>query len=403
MPWKECSAMSQREEFVLLASQEGANRALLCRRFAISRKTGYKWLERFRQEGTAGLGERSRRPCESPGRTDVAMEAQVVALRHQHRAWGGRKIARRLLDLGEEQVPAPSTITEILRRHELLDPAASEQRQAPHRFEHAHPNDLWQLDFKGHFPLVSTGLGHPLTVLDDHSRYALVLAACGDQRFETVQAQLTGAFRRYGLPRRILCDNGSPWGTSGACGEAPGEAWTRLGLWFLRLGIGLTHGRVYHPQTQGKDERFHGTLVAEVLRWQQFHDLAEAQRAFDPWREIYNGQRPHEALGMAVPASRYRPSPRSYPEPLPAVAYGASDVVRKVSGNSGIIFQGKRYAIGRAFRGEWVALRATPIDGIWDVYYCQEHIGQLDPGAGQKMIRRAADPLAALAGPQPAG
>ena len=383
MPWKECSTMSEREEFVLLSGHSGGNLALLCRRFGISRKTGYKWIKRFASGGTAALSDRSRRPHESPQRTCPAIEARVVELRRKHRAWGGRKIARRLRDLGHCDTPGPSTITEILRRRDLIDTAASEQRQAPLRFEHQRPNDLWQMDFKGHFALISAGQCHPLTVLDDHSRFSLLLAACGDQRGETVKTHLTGVFRRYGLPQRILCDNGSPWGTSGSCGGAPGEAWTGLGLWLLRLGIGLTHGRPYHPQTQGKEERFHATLVAEVLRWQTFDDLVQAQKAFDTWRETYNAERPHEALQMAVPATRYCPSPRNYPEKLPEVIYGPQDIARKVSGNSGVVFEGQRYAIGRAFRGQWVALRATPTDGVWDVYYCQQRIGQIDQRTGQ--------------------
>jgi len=395
MPWKECSLMSAREEFVLLSQVEGANVALLCRRFGIARKTGYKWIGRFQSEGTAGLAERSRRPRRSPRRTAEGLESQVVKLRRAHRAWGGRKIRRRLEDLGMTGLPSASTITGILWRHELIDTGQSEARRTPQRFEHAAPNDLWQMDFKGHFPLVGAGSCHPLTVLDDHSRFSLVLRACGNETGETVQRELIGAFRRYGLPRRILCDNGSPWGSSGNCGTA-GESWTRLGLWLLRLGVGITHGRAYHPQTQGKEERFHRTLKAEVLRWHLFQTLAEAQAAFDPWREIYNGQRPHEALGMAVPATRYRCSARSYPERLPEVTYDEGELVRKVSGNSGIQVWGHRFGIGKAFQGQRVALRQTGREDIWDVYYCQQQIGQINRGNPGPMQRRAADPLATL-------
>jgi transposase InsO family protein len=323
------------------------------------------------------------------------VEAQVVELRQKHRAWGGRKIQRRLRDMGQTAVPSASAITGILWRHDLIDTARSEALQKPQRFEHAAPNDLWQMDFKGHFPLLRAGSCHPLTVLDDHSRFSLVLKACGNETGQTVQTELIQAFRRYGLPRRILCDNGAPWGSSGSCGSA-GESWTRLGLWLLRLGVGITHGRAYHPQTQGKEERFHRTFKAEVLRWQMFETLGEAQEAFDPWREIYNGQRPHEALGMAVPATRYQCSPRSYPERLPPVSYDAGELVRKVSGNSGIQIWGQRFGIGQAFRGQEVALRATGQEAIWDVYYCQQQIGQIDRRNPGPMQRRAADPLAAL-------
>lgn len=308
--------MSSREEFVALHLAGNSTMTLLCRRFGISRKTGYKWAARFKEDSTAGLADRSRRPHASPGRVSAALEQKVVALRHQHQAWGGRKIKRRLEDLGEPGVCSPATVTAILRRHHLIDPVASQQRRTPERFEHRCPNDLWQMDFKGHFPLARGGRCHPLTVLDDHSRYALVLKSCGNEQAATVQQHLSAAFERYGLPRRILCDNGPPWGGGATGGQ---DHWTMLSLWLVQLGVGMIHGRPRHPQTQGKDERFHATLVAEVLRWRDFDDLVASQAAFDPWREMYNTQRPHEALDLAVPAGRYHPSPRSFPKKLPEI------------------------------------------------------------------------------------
>jgi transposase InsO family protein len=392
MPWKECSFMSLREEFVALSLNGQGSMSVLCRRFGISRKTGYKWLARFREGSTAALADRSRRPHRSPRLSGTELEQKVVELRLKHRAWGGRKIKRRLADLGEKQLCSAGTVTAILHRHHLIDPAAGRRHRAFERFEHPAPNDLWQMDFKGHFPLNSGGRCHPLTVLDDHSRYALVLKSCGDQQTLTVRGHLISAFERYGLPHRILCDNGSPWGSCGS-----DERFTPLVLWLLRLGVGVIHGRPYHPQTQGKDERFHATLVAEVLRWQAFDDLPASQAAFDPWREIYNTQRPHEALQMNVPATRYTPSPRNYPTVLPEIIYPASDLVRKVSANSGIILHGKRYGIGKAFRGQPVSLRPLAVDGTWDVYYCQHRVGSLDERTGAAMSRGTADPLAALA------
>jgi transposase InsO family protein len=393
--------MSQREEFIALSLNDQGPMSVLCRRLGISRKTGYKWLRRFKDGGSANLLDRCRRPANSPLRASGALERKVVELRLRHRAWGGRKIKRRLEDLGEKDVCSASTVTAILRRHGLIDEAASVQRLKPRRFEYPNCNDLWQMDFKGQFPLLGGGYCHPLTVLDDHSRYALVLKGCDNQQTATVQRHLREAFERYGLPQRILCDNGSPWACSG---EGGWDNWTPLSLWLMRLGVGMIHGRPYHPQTQGKEERFHATLVAEVLRWQAFTDLKASQAVFDPWREIYNTQRPHEALGMSVPATRYRPSPRSYPPAMPEIVYPPTDLVRKVSGNSGIILHGKRYGIGKAFRGQPVALRMTATDGVWDVYYCQQRIGCLDErGQSQRLIRQVSDPLAALADQTPAG
>lgn len=255
MPWRECSKMEARREFVSLAEVEGANVSLLCKRFGISRKTGYKWLRRSQTEAGESLADRSRRPRHTPGRTLEKMEVAVLGVRDEHPAWGGRKIRRRLQDCGERGVPAASTIGEILRRQGRLDESEAAQHRPFQRFEHAQPNDLWQMDFKGYFGLGDGTNCHPLTVLDDHSRYALGLRACDNERRETVESELREVFRCYGLPLLMLMDNGPPWGSGDWSNR-----YTGLVVWLLRLGVRVTHGRPYHPQTQGKDERFHRTL-----------------------------------------------------------------------------------------------------------------------------------------------
>lgn len=373
MPWKVSSQMSQRDEFVRLAQTAAISFAQLCARFGISRRTGYKWCARFAADGAAGLADRSRAPHRQPQRTATDLEQQVCDLRAQHPAWGGRKLRARLLALGHTQVPAASTITAILRRHARLAPQQSAAHTAWQRFEHPAPNDLWQMDFKGDFA-VAQGRCHPLTVLDDHSRFALVLAACANQLTATVQALLIRAFRQYGLPRRITCDNGAPWGS---CGQAQ-SYYTVLTVWLLRLGVGVSHSRPHHPQTQGKDERFHRTLKAELLRDHVWQTWAACQPPFDAWRQVYNHQRPHEALGLAVPATRYQVSWRPYPESLPALEYGPGDAVRRVADKGRIAFQGRRCYLGNAFRGEAVALRPTTSDGVWEVRYAHFQIGTLD-------------------------
>jgi transposase InsO family protein len=323
-----------------------------------------------------------------------AMEGQVIALRNKHRSWGGRKIAARLRTLGCAQPPSPSAITRALHRHGLIDPASSYAHRALQRFEYPVPNDLWQMDFKGHIALTNGQRCHPLTVLDDHSRFSVLLESCGDERTETVRRHLTAAFRRYGLPRRILSDNGSPWGTSGQSIE---DQWTKLTVWLLRLGIQVIHGQPYHPQTQGKEERFHATLTSDLLKWQVMADLADAQKHFAAYRETYNHIRPHEALGMACPGQRFTVSPRSYPSVLPEVEYKAQDMVFKVNKNGRIQLGGKPYAIGRPFIGEVVAFRATMQDGLWEVYFCHQRIGWIDQREGLTLGPRAGGSLAALA------
>jgi transposase InsO family protein len=227
------------------------------------------------------------------------------------------------------------------------------------------------MDFKGHFEAGNSRC-HPLTILDDHSRYALELAACADERKDTVKARLTDVFRCYGMPERMTMDNGAPWG-----GEAD-YPYTILTAWLIRLGVRVSHSRPYHPQTQGKDERFHRTLNVEVIKHAAFRDLAHCQRRFDQWRPIYNLERPHEALGMKPPVSRYQPSPRLFPETLPAIEYAPGDIVRKVHDKGEIQYRGYVFRVGKAFYGYPVALRHTSQDGLLDVYFCQQRIAQIN-------------------------
>jgi transposase InsO family protein len=289
-------------------------------------------------------------------------------LRAAYPRWGGRKLAA-ILQREQAIRLSPSTITAILHRHGLLTPDP-DRPHAWQRFERDTPNELWQLDFMGDLPY-ARGRVHPLTVLDDHSRFALGLTACADQQRLTVQQHLTTTFQRYGLPAAILTDNGPPWGTSGAGG------WTRLDLWLLRLGIRLTHGRAYHPQTQGKVERLHRTIQAEVGDTGRFPDLASCQAAFDQWRQTYNLVRPHQALDLAVPASRYHPSPRPFPSVLPPIEYGPDDAVRKVNTQGVISFHNRRHFIGRGLAGELVAVRPTDEEEVFAVCYCHQRIAML--------------------------
>ncbi len=364
--------MEQRREFVMLFEQEGVNRRELCRGFGISPQTGYALARRHREEGASGLVGRSRRPKRSPGRTAEAIEALVLEVRDAHPMWGGRKIARRLRDLGHAGVPSASTVTEVLRRHQRLDPAASAARERPQRFERTAPNELWQMDFKGHFAHAQ-GRCHPLTVLDDHSRYALGVRACGDETESTVTAELKAIFRRYGLPQQMLMDNGSPWGSCHA-----EHRYTALEVWLMTLGIAVIHGRPYHPQTQGKDERFHRTLAAEAIGRRYFADLADCQRRFDHWRIVYNTERPHEAIDLATPIARYRPSERPFPEKLEPFDYGAGAVLRRVDGEGRLHFRSHTLKLGRAFIGEQVAVRPAVLDGCFDVFFCGHNVANFD-------------------------
>ena len=376
MPWQEVSALTLKYEFVMFAQQEGCNVSQLCKSYNISRKTGYKLLNRFNELGAEGLLDLSRRPHHSPLKSPEAVETAIVDLRKEHPVWGGRKLKSRLETLGYQDVPAASTITEILRRKGLLDPAESLKHTAFISFEHPEPNDLWQMDFKGHFA-TRQGRCHPLTVLDDHSRFSITLKACADEKTGTVQSALVNSFRRYGLPRRMTMDNGSPWGNDQFNDLTP------LTAWLIRLGIRVSHSRPYHPQTQGKDERFHRTLKAEAITGRDFDDLLHCQRKFDQFRETYNLERPHESLGMKAPVTRYRPSERSYPETLSAIEYGPDDQVRKVQAEGEVSFKGKLFRVSKALRGYPIALRPTNIDGMYSVVFCNQTLKEISLGGAE--------------------
>jgi transposase InsO family protein len=366
--------VEKRTEFVLLASKEGNNMSALCQRFGISRKTGYKWLKRYAEGTPEALQDRSRCPVRSPRRTHGMLEEAVLSIREAHPAWGGRKIAHVLWRDRQQQV-APSTVTHILHRHGRIDPAASEAATPWQRFEHEQPNSLWQMDFKGHFAM-GQGRCHPLTVIDDHSRYNVALVACGNERRETVQAVLERVFARYGLPQRINTDNGPPWGSAGT------EAISGLAVWLIRLGVRLSHSRPLHPQTNGKDERFHRSLKAEVLAHRHFENLAQAQSEFDRWRGVYNRERPHEALSMQTPVQRYAPSPRRFPASLPPIEYGPDDQVRKVQQGGWISFRGRNIRISKALVGQPVALRpCIDSQGLFKIYFCHQYLHTLDLGS----------------------
>lgn len=373
MPWHITELMSQRLEFVLLARAEGADLGELCRRFGISMKTGWKWRRRFAQSGAAGLTDRSRRPHRSPRKVGAVIAAKVIALRREHPAWGGRTLRQRLRNLGCAEVPAASTCTEILRRAELLGPNPT--HPGPFlRFERSAPNELWQMDHKGHFATQCGQRCHPLTVLDDHSRFNLLLHASRDETGATVRTHLTRAFELYGLPEALLCDNGPPWGSSDA--TCP---YTRLTVWLLRLGVRVLHGRPYHPQTQGKNERFHRTLNNELLRRHTWRDLAHCNEQFQHFRDIYNCERPHHSLGGATPVSRYRQSRRSLPAALPAIEFPAGALVRRVPLNGSIMFGGQTWYVGQAFGDLPIGLCADrEHDGHWHVYFASTRLGRLD-------------------------
>ncbi|MFZ2448118.1 MAG: IS481 family transposase [Syntrophobacteraceae bacterium] len=370
MPWKVQTPMSPKKEFIVLASSGQNNISELCRRFGISRKTAYKWIGRYGAEGEPGLADKPKRPHSSPNETPLACQEAIIEIRKNLPTWGGRKIRHVLASFDFDPVPAKSTVNSILKRKGHIDPRESAKHKKWQSFEAPAPNDLWQMDFKGHFEAARKRC-HPLTVLDDHSRYSICIKAGENETRATVQSALTEVFRTFGLPKAILCDNGPPWGD-------PDSRYTRLTAWLIRMGIGIPYARSFHPQTRGKVERFHRTLKADVVQYCHGLDLDECQSRFDQWRILYNTQRPHEALDMAVPASRYWVSPRAFPETLPPVEYSPGDHVRSVQDGGFVSYLGREFRVGKAFQGERVAIRPTTVDGILDVYFCDQKVSKIN-------------------------
>ena len=345
----------------------------LCRREGISRKTAYKWLRRYREGGDQGLRDLSRRLLRSPNRTSDEMEQAVMDLRREHPRKGSDVLARMLKDRRYGPVPSKSTVTATLRRHGLIEPAGSDKRQPYKRFEHDEPNQLWQMDLKGHIAISGGGRCHPLTILDEHSRFSLEVRACADEKRQTVQDQVTSIFRHYGMPETMLMDNGSPWGTD------LDHPFTSLVVWLIQLGVRVVHSRPYHPpRPLASSSASTGSLKAELVQGQTYTDLAHCQSNFDRWRDFYNLERPHHALGLDTPASRYAMSSIPFPDPLPALQYDTDDQVRRVDVSGCISFQGRPFRVGKAFKGKPVALRPTSTDGVWNVFFSVQPIANIN-------------------------
>lgn len=349
MPWLETDVRDQRIQFVLAARRRTAKLTELCQAFGISRKTGYKWLGRERAaHSVAALADHSRRPHRSPGRTPPDVVTRVVALREQY-GWGGEKLAW-LLERDGVSITG-RTIDRIIAR-EGLTRANVAHAPAPSRFERPAPNDLWQMDAKGAYPLRPSGRCHPLSVIDDHSRFAVGLFALPVLAAAPVRSALIQCFERYGVPTAMLMDHGAPWWAS-----ASRDGLTTLSVFLLKQGIRLIYGAVRHPQTQGKVERFHRTL-GERLRWHGVPTtLGDFERRFVAFRHEYNDDRPHSALGMRPPSMRFVVSARSY-RPSPAEwEYPAEWPLRRVQRHGTIWLDNRRYFVSEALRGETVACR----------------------------------------------
>ena len=372
MPFKQMQVREQRVEFVIRALRSSQPLSLLCQEFDISRPTGYKWIARYRAGGVDAIAECSRRPHRSPRQTAPELETKIIALRQVYPDWGARKLA---VLLARQGIVLPSsTVHRVLLRHGLV---SDEDRHTPAimRFARERPNELWQMDFKGpkNWPKACTAL----SVIDDHSRYVVALRATARPEGRLVQQHLIQAFEECGLPEAMLMDHGIPWWQSQSFAGT-----TYLSLWLMRQGIALHFSGVRHPQTQGKVERFHGSLQRALeCRGMPDHDH---QQWLDAFRREHNHIRPHEALGMQTPASRWQPSPRPFQPQLPAWEYPEGAWTLKVDNHGTIDIHEQPYRISKALIGERV--RILPVEDRYLIYYCNTLIRELDPATKRSTI-----------------
>ena len=365
MPWTETGPMKERTRFVTDAERGLYTMTELCERYGISRRTGYKWLDRYETDGPAGLLDHSRAPRSCPHRLEAKVAAAIVEGRRRHPSWGPRKLLAWLDEHRTELVlPAASTAGDLLQRRGLVG-----RRPRRRHWDHpgapvavaAAPNDLWTTDFKGQFPTRDGQYCYPLTIADHYSRYLLRCAALRSVHTTGTRAVYERLFREVGLPAAIQSDNGVPFCSSGLHGLCA------LNIWWMRLGIRHVRTEPSHPEQNGAHERMHRTLKAETTRPPALTRRGQQQK-FDAFRQVYNHERPHEALGQQPPARVWRPSAREYPRTLPTAEYPGHHLVRLVGSAGTIGFRGHQVFLSRALEDEYVGLAETA-DGVWSIYF----------------------------------
>ncbi len=372
MGWKETRVQDERLQLCMEFEAGERSRAEICRRYGVSRKTGYKWWEQYQREGVAGLGDRSRAPHNQPQAVDEETVGAILELRARHPSWGERKLKAWLeRERGERQWPCASSMGAVLKRYGLTSPAKRRRRASPSH-ELAEPNaanQVWAIDFKGWFRSGDGRRCDPLTLSDVHTRYLLRCQGVDATGAAFVRPLLEAAFREYGMPARMRSDNGPPFASTGVGGLS------RLSVWWLRLGIGLERIEPGHPEQNGRHERLHRTLEQETARPPE-RTLRAQQRAFDRFRLEYNEERPHEALGMATPASLYEPSARPFPARLPEMEYPAGFALRVVEEHGDVRWRFGKLFLGEALAGETVGLEEVE-DG-WRIWFGPLRLAYLD-------------------------
>jgi putative transposase len=375
MPWKETCAMNERQLFIQAWLEPGTSIALLCRRFGISRKTGHKWINRFKAEGNPGLKDRSRARLTQAHQTSEAVIEQILEIKHRHPDWGPVTIGSNLYRRDPHYAwPADSTIGEILKRHGLVKPRRKRHKVPPLTQPLAHarePNDVWSGDFKGQFVMGNGRTCYPLTLSDNCSRLLISCQGLYGPRLKPSIAVYERAFREYGLPKRIRTDNGFPFAGVAIGGLTP------LSVWLLRLGVFPERIDPGCPQQNPRHERMHRTLKAATASPPR-GNLSAQQRAFNRFRQEFNEVRTHQSLGKGVcPIDCHRPSPRPYPDQLPELIYPDGYQIRKVKCRGYIKLHGHAFYLSRQLVGDYIGLEPIGLD-LWQLYFGPLKLGVID-------------------------
>lgn len=379
MPW-ECKTVEKLREEFALASLQCSNFSALCREFGIDRHTGYKWKARY--EAQEALTDRSRRPYTSPSRTPEVVEELVLRLRAENPGWGAKKIHSVLENRGQRDLPCVKTVNNILNRYGCISPEESQKRQPFIRFEKERCNLMWQTDFKGQFRMNDSNYCYPLDILDDHSRFCIRTSPYISTE-NVVISTFLDAFREFGMPDSILSDNGAQF-----AGFKRG--YTQFERWLMDLDILPIHGRIKHPQTQGKIERFHRTMKQELLNHTEFADIEEAREKFAVWRDKYNNERPHEALGMKCPADIYEPSSREYKEKIEKFEYSGQYHVIKVNSWGYVRFDNWQVYLSETMIDHYLEFRPSADGETFIACYRNFKIAEFDTSDGHLIQRSIA-------------
>ena len=376
MPWESKTVEKLREEFVL-AAKSAHNFSSLCREFGITRKTGYKWVDRFKNQNE--LKDQSRKPNLIANKTPIEIEEVILALRNENPGWGAKTIKHVLENHGHENIPCVKTVNNILNRNGCILKEESEKRHKYIRFQRELCNEMWQTDFKGDFELKNGNRCYPLDIIDDHSRFLIKITPAPNTKNVVIPA-FESAFSEYGMPLSVLSDNG---------GQFAGfkQGYTQFEKWLMCLDILPIHGRVRHPQTQGKIERFHRTLKDELLRYKTFEDIEHANIEIQAWRDKYNNIRPHEALNMLTPSEVYIKSNRQYTGLIKPYEYSGEYPILKVNCKGYIIFEYQRLYFSETFIGEYIEFRPNPLGDSFYACFRNFIIAEFDSISGKRLNR----------------